>query len=184
MAEQVYRSSLILAVLGVVLLPVLWAALRELLQKKRGGAWKNLNGLLFGAVVGVILSMTVLLRLPSTRKLDLLPLKFLFFPTQTKEPFRTFLMNVLLFVPFGLTLSTVLPERCGKVVGITVLVGFAFSLCVELLQFCFHLGRVELDDLIANTLGTFLGAVHLRLTRWVGPILRKWKLLREEDDEA
>ncbi|WP_270876936.1 VanZ family protein [Campylobacter sp. CN_NA1] len=39
-----------------------------------------------------------------------------------------------------------------------VLFGFLFSLLVEILQFVFKTGIFELDDLILNSIGVFLGA--------------------------
>lgn len=67
---------------------------------------------------------------------------------------KNFLLNALLFLPFGFLLPVLwASHRCGKaVVGF----GFGLSLCIEVLQLC-NLRLTDVDDLIANTLGTLLG---------------------------
>ncbi len=63
------------------------------------------------------------------------------------------LLNVLLFVPIGLMLPLLWRRfRDGR---LAVLWGFTFSLAVEISQL--FSGITDIDDLIANTLGTFLG---------------------------
>lgn len=50
----------------------------------------------------------------------------------------------------------------------TVLVGAATSLAIEIAQYVFALGYSDVDDLLMNTLGAFLGALvaHLLGPRW------------------
>lgn len=63
------------------------------------------------------------------------------------------LLNVLLFVPLGMMLPLFWRKfRDGRY---TVLCGFLLSLAVELSQL--FSGITDIDDLITNTLGTFLG---------------------------
>ncbi|WP_328588356.1 VanZ family protein [Corynebacterium urinipleomorphum] len=45
----------------------------------------------------------------------------------------------------------------------TALVGGGFSLIIETWQFFFGLGYSDIDDLILNTLGAFIGAVLAKL---------------------
>ncbi len=63
-------------------------------------------------------------------------------------------LNILLFVPMGFLLPAVWKEyRSGKA---AVLMGLAVSVTIEALQiFTFRL--TDIDDLITNTAGTFLG---------------------------
>lgn len=55
----------------------------------------------------------------------------------------------------------------GRVRG-TVLVGFLTSLAIEIAQYVFALGYSDIDDLLMNTLGAFLGALVARAfgPRW------------------
>jgi len=76
------------------------------------------------------------------------------------------ILNVLLFVPFGVGLSlSRTPFRR------TILTAFAISLLVETTQFFFIPGRdATLGDLLTNTLGAALGFAILRSSRrWLLP---------------
>ena len=74
-------------------------------------------------------------------------------------------LNVLLFVPFGLSLPFVVTpgkagERRGKVwcFIVTIAIAVVLSVAIEAVQYRFALGRCETDDVLANTLGALLGA--------------------------
>lgn len=69
-----------------------------------------------------------------------------------------FVGNIIWFVPFGMYLEGQKKWRLAA----TVLCGFLFSLAIETLQYVFGTGFSELDDLILNTFGVFLGAVFVR----------------------
>ncbi len=68
---------------------------------------------------------------------------------------RIILLNILLFVPFGYLLPVLWKkaDRWWK----TMLLGFALSLAVELLQLVTRLGMFDVDDLINNTIGAGVG---------------------------
>lgn len=66
--------------------------------------------------------------------------------------------NIIWFVPFGMYLER---QKKWKLVA-TALCGFLFSLTIETLQYAFGTGFSELDDLILNTFGVFLGALFVR----------------------
>ena len=70
-----------------------------------------------------------------------------------------FLGNILWFVPFGVYL-----EATGQTARLwqAVVLGFFFSLCIETLQYLFATGYSELDDLVLNTFGTWIGALGMR----------------------
>ncbi len=65
--------------------------------------------------------------------------------------------NVVGFVPFGYILP-VMDRRFQSVLLVTVN-GFSLSLCVETVQLVFRVGCFDVDDLVLNTLGAFLGYV-------------------------
>ena len=64
---------------------------------------------------------------------------------------KDIIKNILLFIPFGITLGMI--WNSWRV----VLAGFGFSLLVELSQLVFRIGWFELDDILNNTIGTALG---------------------------
>ena len=63
--------------------------------------------------------------------------------------------NILAFVPFGYFICRLSPHRVGMVK--TTFYTFAFSLLVELTQLALKRGSFDVDDLILNTVGGFLG---------------------------
>ena len=63
--------------------------------------------------------------------------------------------NVVAFLPFGFFLSQITKCRLG--IFSTTLFSFEFSLLVEVIQLVTKTGSFDVDDLILNTLGGFLG---------------------------
>lgn len=79
------------------------------------------------------------------------------------EIYRSNFMNVILFYPAGLLATSLLPKkrpgwwRCLLV----VLALTAMSAGIESLQYCYALGRCEIDDVIHNAIGALLGSLAL-----------------------
>lgn len=86
--------------------------------------------------------------------------------------FKQMICNVLLFIPVGLLLKLL-----GASTRLILLIGFAFSCSIELLQYLFKLGLCELDDVFHNTLGTLIG---LLIGNWFRKQCRK-RLKKDED---
>ncbi len=65
-----------------------------------------------------------------------------------------FVGNIIWFIPFGMYL-----QWCGrwKLKGV-IMMGFCFSLFIEVMQYILGTGISELDDLILNTAGAAIGA--------------------------
>ena len=74
------------------------------------------------------------------------------------------LLNVLLFVPFGMAYR-LLRRRDGAlyVAGMAVLTGFCYSFGIELCQLLFHKGYFEMADIICNTTGCLVGVIPASL---------------------
>lgn len=107
----------------------------------------------------LILSYTVLFRSSGgTQELSLIPL--ISFLNAKKEPelYRTMYMNMLLFMPLGLSLPFAISDKSQHNILITVLVGNLLSVAIEACQYVFSLGRCETDDIIMNTLGVIIGS--------------------------
>lgn len=75
---------------------------------------------------------------------------------------RHFVLNVIAFVPFGYFLP--LLYKRYRSIKIVAVIGFLFSLCIELVQML-GWGATEIDDLIANTLGVCLGYLSYCLVK-------------------
>ncbi|MED3800373.1 VanZ family protein [Lysinibacillus xylanilyticus] len=63
--------------------------------------------------------------------------------------------NLLIFTPMGFLLP-LLSKKFRKARTV-IFVGFVSSLAVETIQFIFTVGSADIDDLILNTLGAWLG---------------------------
>ena len=73
------------------------------------------------------------------------------------------ILNILMFVPYGILLPIVFTKRKWDVKGICF-ISFCSSLCIEILQL--FGGRLcEIDDLIANIGGTIIGYLVLQLIK-------------------
>ena len=66
------------------------------------------------------------------------------------------LLNVLMLLPVGVVIPDLLTTK--KIVK-TVLVGFSISIAIEMLQLVLRRGLLEIDDVIHNTLGCFMGCL-------------------------
>ena len=72
----------------------------------------------------------------------------------TLEPLIGIVQNLILFMPFGFLLYAITDQpRTARI----LLFGFLLSLSIELCQLFFRLGWFEVDDILHNVLGTYLG---------------------------
>lgn len=85
----------------------------------------------------------------------------------SRELYRTNFMNAVLFYPAGLLALEVLPKRLRKRIKTILALTFflALSIGIEYCQYRFSLGLVEIDDVIHNILGAFLG-ILVSLPEW------------------
>lgn len=123
--------------------------------------WGNLALVLL--MTAAILYATLFSRAEGSTGLILTPFASLTAARVQPEIYREMLMNVFLFFPLGLTLSNALPRKWHRWLRIilTTFVGCALSAGIEYAQYRYALGLAETDDVICNTLGTFLGAASL-----------------------
>ena len=68
--------------------------------------------------------------------------------------------NIAAFLPLGLAMVGLLRQQgAWKALGWAVGVGFLFSLSIEVLQLVVPLRVTDIDDLLFNTVGAFLGGL-------------------------
>ncbi|MGN0382627.1 MAG: VanZ family protein [Eubacterium sp.] len=75
--------------------------------------------------------------------------------------------NVLVFMPFGFFFPIISKRKINKKIIIIVIYSFLFSLGIEVLQMLLRVGAFDVDDLLLNTIGGFLGYIFYIVTRKV-----------------
>lgn len=130
----------------------------DALKKKR-----TINAFYLVISVAFILYVTLLTRLPTlTSTVRLVP----FWSYRGKGYIRQALLNIALFIPLGYFLSSVFPRRRYY----PIIVAFAASVCIELLQYVTCRGVLDIDDLISNMAGI---RFIILLGKWIGMDVRK-----------
>ena len=139
---------------------LLWPMLCQRIGERRR---MLLNIALACVAAFIILYATILTRTPGGSEAILTPFASLTAARVQPELYREMLMNVFLFFPLGLTLSNALPRRWHRWgrITLTTLVGCALSAGIEYTQYRYALGMAEVDDVICNTLGAFIGSTSL-----------------------
>ena len=127
-------------------------------RKKAGASLPTLtpvNFLLSFALMGDVL-MTLILTL-FERSYTISAVQLVPFTGLIERHYTLFFLNIWVFVPFGV-LMFLRFSHLRRVTTITAL-SFTFSLTIELLQLLFRRGVFDVDDLICNTAGGFIGAL-------------------------
>ncbi|SHF16874.1 VanZ family protein [Alkalibacter saccharofermentans] len=128
------------------------------------------DALLLLTVAGIFLVTLVPLgyRSGAERMISLVPLSEIYDMLFQRESIEVFIWNVginlMLFVPFGFFLSLRTDYKYREVSPLRVAaIGLMLSFFIETFQFVFPMGRMaDIDDLIVNTLGAYLGYVLWR----------------------
>ncbi len=144
----------------MLILILIWAILYQHFKKKR---WAAINAVIFSLSTAVVLYATILNRTPGDYEVVLTPFATFTATRQQPELYREMLMNVFLFFPLGLTLSNALPQkwyRWSRII-LAMLIGCILSAGIEYAQYRYALGTAEVDDVICNTLGAFIGSTSL-----------------------
>lgn len=160
MLHFIYTQPLSRVIIAMAIAIAIWGYARTKLCGKR---WNFANALLACGMVVAILCITIIGRTTGERILILNPFASLAAARTQSEAYRELLMNIFLFFPLGLTFSNALPQRWGRWrrIVITVIAGLLLSAGIEYTQYRFALGVAEIDDVICNTLGTFIGSTSL-----------------------
>ena len=153
--KYIYPRDLRLVIVISVVMAVLWVIFDHKIKRKY---WKIINFVLLTISVLVILELTVFSRAHGQSTFYPIPFYSFRAAKQFPEFYRLNIMNGFLFVPFGLSLPVVIPDKVKYKAGAAVICGLLFSVTIVLVQLHFGLGRCETDDVIMNTLGTALGA--------------------------
>lgn len=84
--------------------------------------------------------------------------------THNAEEINHMLLNVALFVPMGMLFPMIYPEKLSTIFFVLPM-GMMCTTLIESLQLILRLGHCDIDDIIANTLGTLLGYLFYLIYR-------------------
>lgn len=96
-------------------------------------------------------------------RLDITGLRYLravnFIPFKENE-LREILINIFLFIPYGMYLREFTKKK-SLTVGMIILTSFIF----ELLQYILHIGISDITDIMMNTLGGIIGILFISILK-------------------
>lgn len=81
----------------------------------------------------------------------------------TNQFLRSILLNILLFIPLGMIISSL---RNGTVI-VPLFIGLGITIITEILQYLTKLGWAELDDVLNNCVGMAIGILLYKKSRHV-----------------
>lgn len=164
---EFYRLPFLIVIFIGILLIACWSAIACKIYQKKKKFWKLVNLILLISAVILILYLTLLDRYTEVREIVLIPFYSFIEARKQPEVYRTLLMNVFLFLPYGLSFPYALPEHFENKVRITVLSALCFSAIIEGCQCFLCLGRCEIDDVIMNTFGAVIGSLSYVISEYV-----------------
>ena len=162
--QPLYRI-IIIAVLAIIL----WAKIMSRLESqtnKRTNKRRicvSINVLLLGIWIFGVLCATLVEREKQETEIVLCPLYSLSATAFSTETIRMLVMNAFLFLPFGICFPFIFSCDKKKRILRTILVAILISGSIEIAQLLFHIGCCEVDDVIMNTSGAFIGTFAYRL---------------------
>lgn len=172
--QLIYGKPLSSIVTAIIACVFVWGFIAVVARKRnKRTRWKMVNFCLVVMFVVFIIYFTVLSRQANSLDIQLIPFHSFIEAQMQPELYRTMLMNVFLFVPLGLTLPFALIDGMRNKVLLSVFCAMVLSTTVEIMQYVFHLGRVETDDIICNTLGTAIGTLAFILDEIIDKVLLK-----------
>lgn len=164
--HRIFSMCLEAGVAAVVLAPIFWV----LNERRFHDGTRTICYFIFALYLS---SMEAVVGLPSVNyirfepNVNLVPFAYMF------SDFKNSFLNVLLFMPLGFLLPVF--WRSFRKLHWTVLFGFCTSLLIEVLQL-FTFRATDINDLMTNTLGTFVGwCMAWILLRFVPGLTLGWK---------
>lgn len=189
--RMVYWKELMAYFMPSFIVCVIYLVISEiyLWVRREQASWlRRIFTILFGVYLAMIFAITVspvygFLRVPFGNHINLVPFEVV--KTLQSAPLN-FFGNIGMFIPLGFML-VMLSKKCWQL-HTTMMFGAGLSLLIELIQLWETRGT-DIDDLILNSLGTFLGyclaVACLKnlpgLRRKVGIVLLKTRKVKKKD---
>lgn len=147
---------------GILFLIVMYILKKfGLIQSKKSEPLRDLLLFLIIVYAAVLLKLAFFSREPGSRTTVDLTLFNTWGTTMQAHAF--FVENIIMFIPFGILIPTAFPVM--RNIFVCTLTALACSLCLEMFQLITGRGFCQLDDVITNTLGAFIGYMVYRM--WV-----------------
>lgn len=158
MSNIIYRQNLFLLFFLSVIFIVAYAVLNIIFKNSK--ILRIIGFICLVISIFGVLSYTVFNREVANYNIELRPFYSFVKAKVYPEYYRTVFMNCLLFIPLGSFLPYLLSSKYKKSnVAVTVLISFSVSTIIESFQYLCSIGVCEIDDVIFNTLGAFVGAL-------------------------
>lgn len=116
------------------------------------------------ATAGAVMSLLLIISLTLVRhfseegfEINLIPLSSFYLAVEKPYYYRSMQLNIMLFLPLGLSLPFALPEKLRAKPVLTIGFAIILSVIIECIQCAFKIGMCEIDDVIMNTLGAAIG---------------------------
>lgn len=98
--------------------------------------------------------------------------------THSLEPLQHVILNAAMFIPLGMLFPLIRPGVLDKFSYVAPL-GMMMTTLIEATQMLLKKGQCDIEDIVANTLGTIIGLVLFKIGRRIGLIP-----VREEEEEG
>ena len=177
MISFIYCQPIFNLILVIVALVIITAHINTFFKK--GYQMFLFNSLFLLVAFFIVFYVTIFTRNTGNYQIEPRPFYTFVLAQEQVEYYRTFFMNAFLFVPLGLSMPYVV-SRKPKKRNVFITIGFAavLSAGIEFLQYYYHLGRCETDDVIANTLGAAIATLSYCLYMKILKNQEKGSLMR------
>lgn len=157
----IYRIPMKIVPLIIVAVIVLWAVIMRFNPQKYDKAAKIFSRIMLCVSVLGIVYITLIRNSTHSREVYLMPFHILSEAAGETDFYRSMLMNIFLFVPFGLFAPFSFSDKLktNRKILLTVFAAVLLSVTVEFLQYIFFKGRSETDDVLCNAFGALIGSV-------------------------
>ena len=151
----VYGWDLWTVILWTILSIILWTVINKRINRRMS---RIINWFMLSLIIVAIVFFTITARsTQAERQIHLIP--FWSYIAAHGSGRETLWLNAFFFLPIGLSLPFLLPDKLKEKPRTTILIACVFSLAIEMIQFIFKLGLAETTDVIMNTLGAALGTI-------------------------
>ena len=158
----IYHLPLHVVIIAIIVSVFGWGAIMTWLKNKSEKSVRIINIILAVVSFCGIIGMAVYRHSKGVYENCFIPFYSFVKAKEQKEMYRTMLMNVFLFVPFGITVPFAITRKKHSakkkdIVLTTILIAALVSVSIEAHQYFFSMGRCEIDDMLCNTFGAILG---------------------------
>lgn len=162
---EVYEGLISFLCIGIV-------GLFVIVGWKKG--WRKVAGLILAEYVFLIYCSTIIYRTVAERFVGYCFTPFWSYSAIVKgreDLLAENIMNVVVFVPVGLLLSCVSHQLKWWMI---LLIGLGISVSIETLQYFFHKGFSEVDDVIHNTFGCAIGIMIVAMIKGIWLLQKRY----------